>query len=82
MSSLSNQQKQDAILFRVCKDNNSSDEAAFSDFELIQNMLSYMRVHNLQQHRTAKGRLTKAFRTLPDQLGVIIEKHIADNNKQ
>ena len=75
---LTRQEKEDSILFGVCRKNAANDEQALLDFELIQNMLAYQKVHILQPQKTAKGYKTKHYRTMADQFEKMIEAKLPE----
>ena len=77
---ITKQEREDAILFKVCRDGAISDEHALLDFELIQNKLAYQKVHVLQPQKTARGYKTKQYRTMVEQFEKMIEAHIPEYN--
>lgn len=71
-----------AMLFAACKGNTASDEEAFMDMELIENMLEYQKWHSLQPKFTWRGNLKrKALRSLMEQNELILEGNIAERHK-
>lgn len=75
------QQEEEAILFGAIRTNSKSDEHALMDFELIQNLLSYQKVHILQPMKGKNGYKTRSYRTMQEQFSFIIGQSIEERKQ-
>lgn len=78
---MTKKQIEEALLFGSCRANAPDEMTALLDFELIQNMVSYHRVHILQPMKTARGYRSKHARTMSQQFEAMIDHSLSERRE-